>query len=243
MKPRILSLLFLILTLVSQVCTATSVSSEKDGLVLDVTIATEDGKHLVSCRMTNNSEFPICSASIAYKHAFYAKLTDVHGEELLPNKQWAENFGQKSSRGYQRQKITSAFQVNPGEALNWKFFLEDAYSIPNLNQSKELHVSWETIYGGTKTDRDGNPYHFPPDWKTSVTVPLAEVGIGKSAVKQNEETATSDASRNRRNKESVETIPSMGRSHVLWAVSLGILIGLLAVVALKRKSKGIIGSP
>lgn len=238
MKSRIISLIFLILSFVFQVCTATSVSSEKDGIVLEVTITPAGGKHLVSCRLTNNSPFPICSSSLAYKHVFYAKLTDAKGDELLPDMEWAANFGQKSSPGYKRQKITSVFQVNPEESLDWEFFLEEAYSATNLDQSHELQVSWESIYGGTKTDRDGNPYHFPPDWKTSISIPLAEHGIGSSAIQARQSTdATGFTNKARNGKGESKANNKYGHFHSLLVAGVLILVALLLLVGFKKNRR------
>jgi hypothetical protein len=242
MKSRTVILIYLLQLLLFslQVCAGTTVSSEKDGLVLDVKITSEDGKHLVSCRLTNNSKFPICSASIRYKQVFYVTLMDESGNELPHDEEWANTYAQKSSRIYKRPRSHTGFQVNPGESVDLTFYLGDAYSKTNISQAHQMHVSWESKYFGAENDLDGNPYHFPAEWETSVTLPLAEVGVGASAAKGNEGVVSSGANNsNRSGEENPETTTTKVTSHALWAVFLGILIGLLAVVALKKKSKSI----
>lgn len=242
MKSRtvILIYFFQLLLLSLQVCAETTASSEKDGLVLDVKITTEDGKPLVSCRLTNNSEFPICSASIAYKQVFYVTLMDESGNELPHDEEWANTYAQKSSRIYKRPRSHTGFQVNPGESVDFTFYLSDAYPETSISQAHQMHVSWESKYFGAENDLDVNPYHFPAEWETSVTVQLAEVGIGMSAVKENQSGVNNSANdSNRGGEKNSETATNIRTSYAVGAVFLVILIGLLVVFVVKKKSKSI----
>ena len=170
--------IILVLAAMLQDVVAKTVTSEKDGIVLNVTFTKDGEKNLASCILTNRSEFPICTVSISYRQAFYAKLTDANGSELYHNAEWAADYGQKTSREYQRPRSHMGFQVDPGESVKLKFYLEDAYPESSLEKADKLEISWESQYGGAKNDLDGNPYRFPLFWTTSVSVPLAEVGIG-----------------------------------------------------------------
>lgn len=179
MAKSIASKIFLIVVGAMLLATsAQAVTTEKDGIELNVTITRDEGKTLVSSVLANRSEFPICSASVRYKQVFYAKLADADGNVLPQDAKWAQSHAQKSSRRYHLPRTFTVFQINPGESLNWDFHLEDAYPASSIGQGEKLELSWESQYFGIKSDLDENPYRFAPDWKTSVTMPLAKAGIG-----------------------------------------------------------------
>lgn len=167
---------------------------EKDGIVLNVTIAEDADRTKVVCVVINRSEFSICSGSIRYKQVFYVKLTDADGAELPMREEWADIAAQKSSRVYKNPISQMAFQINPGEFVDGGFYLEDAYPVSSIERAQKLEISWETQYFGSETDFDGNPYRFPPDWKTSVTIPLTDEVIeevSKAEIEKNETTESS----------------------------------------------------
>lgn len=159
---------------------AKTVTTEKDDIGLVVTITEEDGKHVVTSELTNGSKYPICSSSLIYKQAFYVELKDAEGTVLSPFEEWAQDNAQKSSRWYKNPRSHMGFQVNPGDSVNFEFILEDAYPSNVIEQAVKMQVSWESVFGGSKNDFDGNPYHFPPIWVASVSVPLSEIGVGLS---------------------------------------------------------------
>ena len=243
MKSQALSLIYLLqlLLLSLQVCAETTVTSEKDGLVINVKITPEDSKHLVSCRLTNRSEFPICSGSIRYKQVFYVTLMDESGNELPHDEEWANTYAQKSSRIYKRPRSHTGFQVNPGTSVDFMFYLSDAYPETSISQAHHMHVSWESKYFGAENDLDGNPYHFPAEWETSVTVPLAEVGVGSSTAAPNGDASevTNLTDKQTDVKKNSETSGKDGLFYLLLVAGVVILAGLLLVVGFKKKSKSI----
>lgn len=180
MKHLLLRIPTLLIIILLQSISAKTVTTEKDDIGLVVTITEEDGKHVVISELTNGSEYPICSSSLIYKQAFYVELKDAGGTVLSPFEEWAQDNAQKSSRWYKNPRSHMGFQVNPGDSVNFEFILEDAYPSNVIEQSFKMQVSWESVFGGSKNDLDGNPYHFPPIWVASVSVPLSEIGIGIS---------------------------------------------------------------
>jgi hypothetical protein len=198
---------------------------------------------MVTRLLTNRSEFPICSASIRHKHVFYAKLTDTDGIELPQNEEWAQSAAQKSSKIYKRPRSFLGFQVNPGDFVNWDFYLEDAYPASSLKRAEKLEISWESWYAGAETDLDGNPYRFPPDWKTSVAIPLAESGIRLMAAN---ESGTKEAAESpvihaedipMPQPEAKEERHKNDRNHLLWTI-LGIPLALILIAILVKRGIG-----
>jgi len=236
MNNQFKCLIFFVFLLLLQATAAKTTTSIKEGIVLDVEITKEDGKTSVLCRLTNESEFPICTASIRYKQVFYATLTDERGNELPHDEEWAQKYAQKSSRIYKRPRSHTGFQVNPGESVELKFFLEDAYPATSIKQASKLDVSWESMYYGAETDFDGNPYQFPPDWKTSVSLPLAELGIGSSTAQDGHASeATNVADKPNGVKTSLETNSKDSPFYLLLVAGVVILAGLLLVVGFKKR--------
>lgn len=180
MMSSILRFVVLIL-IAAQALFAQTATREKDRIVLTVTITEEAGKNKVSCKLTNHSEFPICTSGVVYR-VFYAKLTDVNGNELPQEQAWATDFSQKTSRRYIRQNSHVFFEVKPGESNTFEFLLQDAYPASSLEKGVKLEISWESFYYGADTDFDGNPYRFPPEWITSAALSLEKSPNGLVAV-------------------------------------------------------------
>jgi hypothetical protein len=238
MKSRILALIYFLLSF--QACAGTTVTAEKDGLVLEVTITSDDGKDLVSCRLTNNSEYPICTASIRYKQVFYVTLIDKNGNELPHNEEWADTYAQKSSRIYKRPRSHTGFQVNPGKSVDLTFYLSDAFPETSISQAHQMQVSWESKYFGAENDLDGNPYHFPAEWETSVSIPLAELGVVRSADKDNQ--ASEATNLNDKPDAAISWLEASRKERTFYSLLVAgivILVGLLLLVGFKKKSKSI----
>jgi len=240
MNHQFKCIIFFVFLLLLQVAAAKTTTSIKEDIVLDVTIIKEGGRTSVLCRLTNGSDFPVCTASIRYKQVFYATLTDERGNELPHDEEWAQKYAQKTSRIYKRPRSHTGFQVNPGESVELKFFLEDAYPATSIKQASKMDISWESMYYGAETDFDGNPYQFPPDWNTSASLPLAELGIGSSTAQDDhasEATIVSDKANGE--KRSSEASRKDSPLYLLLVAGVVVLAGLLLVIGFKKKSKSI----
>lgn len=229
-----LSLLFATLLQWGAAQTATK---EKDRIVLAVTISEEEGKNKVSCKLTNHSEFPICTSGVVYR-VFYAKLTDEAGNELPQEQAWAKKFSQKSSRRYIRQHSHVFFDVKPGASDKFDFLLQNAYPASSLEKGVKLEISWESFYYGASNDLDGNPYQFPPEWITSVAFSLEKLPTGLVAVPVDDLPAQPAPVANVKPAPVANVKPEPPSNGNLWLWLVPALVLVTTLVALLRGGRG-----
>lgn len=103
-----------------------------------------------------------------------------------------------------------------------------------------MQVSWESKYFGAENDLDGNPYHFPAEWETSVSIPLAELGVVRSADKNNQ--ASEATNLNDKPDAAISWLEASRKERTFYSLLVAgivILVGLLLLVGFKKKSKSI----
>jgi hypothetical protein len=237
MKNLLLRLPALLTIILFQSVSAKTVTTEKDDIVLVVTITEEDGKHVVTSELTNGSEYPICSSSLIYKQAFYVELKDAGGTVLSPFDAWAQDNAQKSSRWYKNPRSHMGFQLNPGDSVNFEFILEDAYPSNVIEQAVKMQVSWESVFGGSKNDLDGNPYHFPPIWVVAVSVPLSEIQVGLSLPQTDQAEIERETKSAEVNKIEIVSIDINNRKNYIIGVIISILVTLAIFAAFKKRKE------